>query len=75
METKNVPPPPTIKRCAQEIAWAVSNSMIDSDDEEIGNITLSCLVKIRDIVEIEVMEQLKELLEKENAIQQMLNKI
>ena len=68
-------PQPTIKRCAQEIAWAVSNAMIDSDDKEIGNITLSCLVKVRDIVEIEVMEQLKELLEKENAIQQMLNKI
>ena len=66
-------PTTTIKRAAKEIAWAISNAMIDSDDGEIGNITLSCLVKIRDIIEIEVAEQLKEILENEQKINQLLN--
>ena len=66
---------PTIKRYANEIAWAVSNSMIDNEDEEIGNITLSCLVKIRDIVEIEVAEQLTEILKNEQRINQLLNNV
>lgn len=66
---------PTIKRHANKIAWAVSNAMIDSDDEEIGNITLSYLVKIRDIIEIEVAEQLSEILENEHKINQLLNNV
>lgn len=64
---------PTISRYSNEVAWAITNAMIDSEDDEIGTITLSCLVKIRRLIEIEVAEQLKEILEKEYEIQKLLN--
>ena len=46
---------------AKEIAWAVGNSILDSEDELLGNLQLSQLLKIREIVELETFEYLQQL--------------
>ena len=46
---------------AKEIAWAVGNSILDSEDELLGNLLLSQLSKIREIVELETFEYLQQL--------------
>jgi len=56
METNNE----KAKHHAKEIAWIVSNSIIDNGDKELGDIKLSVLLKIRDIVENETYSYLKD---------------
>lgn len=35
---------------AKELAWTICNAILDSDENELGDITLKQLVLIRDII-------------------------
>lgn len=58
---------------AKEIAWTVCNSILDNEDGLLGNLLLSQLLKIREIVELETFEYLQQLNENENGRLQTRN--
>lgn len=69
----------TIGNLAKEIAWVVSNAIIDSSDEDIGKIELRTLVKIREIIEMETDVLLNDWIgsndEKSVLVNDILNKV
>lgn len=48
---------------AKELAWTISNAILDSKDDELKNLYLSQLLKIRDIIEEETNEYLNQQIE------------
>ena len=64
-----------IKKLAKEIAWAVGNAIVDSGDERLKTIDLGQLMVIRDIVESETKAVINDMIEKDNEIKDLLDKI
>lgn len=53
---------------ARELAWTVTNVLLDCVDSEMGDITLSQLSKIRDIIEEETSSLLDDIVDNNNEI-------
>lgn len=64
-----------IKKLAKEIAWTVGNAIVDSGDERLKAIDLGQLMIIRDIVETETKAVINDMIEKNNEINEILDKI
>lgn len=64
-----------IRKIARELAWVVGNAIIDSRDKELGAIPLSALVKIRDIVDNETKSLLKDMMQRNCEINDILDRV
>lgn len=64
-----------INELSRELAWTISNAIIDSRDKELGTLSLSILVKIRDIIEEESKSLISDMIEKRKEINDILDKI
>ena len=64
-----------INKLAKEIAWTVGNAIVDSGDERLKSIDLGQLMTIRDIVETETKAVINDMIEKNNEINDLLDKI
>lgn len=64
-----------IKELSREIAWTISNAIIDSHDKELGTLSLSILVKIRDIIEEESESLISDMILKRKEINDIIDKI
>lgn len=64
-----------ISKLAKEIAWTVGNAIVDSGDERLKAIDLGQLMIIRDIVETETKAVINDMIEKNNEINEILDKI
>ena len=64
-----------IRKIARELAWVVGNAIIDSRDKELGAIPLNALVKIRDIVDSETKSLLKDMMQRNCEINDILNRV
>ena len=64
-----------INKLAKEIAWTVGNAIVDSGDERLKTIDLGQLMVIRDIVEVETKAVINDMIEKNNEINDLLNRI
>ena len=64
-----------INKLAKEIAWTVGNAIVDSGDERLKAIDLGQLMTIRDIVETETKAVINDMIEKNNEIKDLLDKI
>ena len=65
----------TINRVSKEIAWTISNAILDNEMEELGNLTLSQLLKIRDIIESETISLLSDMVENNKNVYEILDRI
>lgn len=52
-----------MKKHAIELAWVIANAILDSNDDELKNLYLSQLLKIRDIALKEIEEYLNQQVE------------
>lgn len=52
-----------MKKHAIELAWVITNAILDSNDEELKNLYISQLIKIRDIALKEIEEYLNQQVE------------
>ena len=64
-----------INKLAKEIAWTVGNTIVDSGDERLKSIDLGQLMVIRNIVESETKAVINDMIEKNNEINDLLNRI
>ncbi len=64
-----------INKLAKEIAWTVGNAIVDSGDERLKTIDLGQLMVIRNIVESETKAVINDMIEKNNEINEILDKI
>jgi hypothetical protein len=64
-----------INELSRELAWTISNAIIDSRDKELGTLSLSILVKIRDIIEEESKSLISDMIVKRKEINDILDKI
>lgn len=64
-----------ITKLAKEIAWSVGNAIIESDSERLKSIDLGQLMIIREIVELETYSVINTMIEKNNDINKILEKI
>jgi len=64
-----------VNKLAKEIAWTVGNAIVDSGDERLKAIDLGQLMTIRDIVETETKAVINDMIEKNNEIKDLLDRI
>lgn len=64
-----------INELSRELAWTIGNAIIDSRDKELGTLSLSILVKIRDIIEKESESLISDMIVKRKEINDILDKI
>ena len=64
-----------VNKLAKEIAWTVGNAIVDSGDERLKAIDLGQLMTIRDIVETETKAVINDMIEKDNEIKDLLDRI
>lgn len=64
-----------ITKLAKEIAWTVGNAIVDSGDERLKSIDLGQLMVIRDIIESETKAIINDMIEKDNEIKDLLDRI
>lgn len=65
----------TINRIAKELAWTVGNAVLDSGNDELVQMTLSQLISIRCIIEEETNQLLKDMMDKNKDVYELIQRI